>query len=365
MSGQIIESVEEIGGDESGDDGSVLDLVLFVGFLIVCYLLADSFGIINKSATPTEKASATPTATANAAQTTVVVAPAGTTAAPAPGISDAEIVPGPVTEQTKPDKLVVSGVSAAVDGEYTEGEPGYDGNVKVGRYYSATKQGAYVWINWGTGAIGGAYGDGGTYGLSFCKAEVDSATSTVRVTCRPFKLVVSGVNPAVNGEYVERETGYDGNVKIGRYYSATKAGEYVWINWGTGVAKAVVGLGTFDLSKCTRTVDNTAAIVRIDCTPPAAATTKAPAPVPAISSIGSTPTPRPEAAPTTPGPLTIVAPATPVAPCHIRYGIVRTCAGPRRSEQQRERSAATCDATRTQATVVCVAGYNGIDCDCR
>ena len=507
MSGQIIESVEEIGGDESGDDGSVLDLVLFVGFLIVCYLLADSFGIINKRATPTEKASATPTATANAAQTTVVVAPAPGISDP--GMSDVEIVAGPAPdvqqasimmhlmsaadssalissferntklalpqaltmeklvdtyddsvgsdglvtlsngaslfeyklyvagsafdlleclgvintppiaspnsqsvtyvliyknfletsaalrykvacfeqrsfdalcvkfpsvgsfgrsyvhvegnkqvlesfcksktqgstcatastvpnassilhasmprvtkigaayamysiapgapkqnrtpEKTSPYKLVVSGVSAAVDGEYTEGEPGYDGNVKVGRYYSATKQGAYVWINWGTGAIGGAYGDGGTYGLSFCKAEVDSATSTVRVTCRPFKLVVSGVNPAVNGEYVERETGYDGNVKIGRYYSATKAGEYVWINWGTGVAKAVVGLGTFDLSKCTRTVDNTAAIVRIDCTPapvpaattraPNAATTRAPAPVAAKTSVGSTPTP--------------------------------------------------------------------------
>jgi hypothetical protein len=45
--------------------------------------------------------------------------------------------------------------------------------------------------------------------------------------------------------------------------------------------------------------------------------------------------------------------------CH--YGTLWTCAGPRRSEQQRQRSASTCDATRTPATLVCVAGYNGID----
>jgi hypothetical protein len=47
--------------------------------------------------------------------------------------------------------------------------------------------------------------------------------------------------------------------------------------------------------------------------------------------------------------------------CALPYGTLRTRAGPRRSEQQRERSAATCDATRTRATLVCVAEYNGID----
>ena len=49
--------------------------------------------------------------------------------------------------------------------------------------------------------------------------------------------------------------------------------------------------------------------------------------------------------------------------CALLHGSLRTCAGPHRSEHQRQRSASKCecDATRTRATLVCLAEYSGID----